>query len=177
MTSLRDFVSAEQHGAAERMTENLEIVLEKEVSCSCCVGPGVRFGPKPQNKLLQSGYLSDFDMIHSLVEVLLLPQLISLIWFSYWLTAAPRRYAFLRLKIHTLCTSAYVIIHTLCTIHMPWTHHHGLLCLEEFSLIPPLSIFLVFVHLSAIPPPPCECFLPEWKPRGRGAAVQPLCDL
>lgn len=125
MTSLMEFVSVEPR-RAERMTENLEILPEKEVSCSCCVGPGVRFGPKPQRKLLQSGYLSGFDMIHSLVEVLLLPQLISLIWFSYWLTAAPRRYAFLRLKIHTFCTSAYVIIHTLhrqCTKHMPQTHH------------------------------------------------------
>lgn len=84
---------------------------------------GLDLAPKPRIKLLQSGDLSDFDMIHSLVEVLLLPQLISLIWFSYWLTAAPRRYAFLGLKIHALCTSAYAIRHTRHTHCAPNTRH------------------------------------------------------
>lgn len=158
MTSLREFVSVEQHRAAERMTENLEIPPEKEVSCSCCVGPGVRFGPKPQSKLLQSGYLSGFDMIHSLVEVLLLPQLISLIWFSYWLTAAPRRYAFLRLKIHTFCTSAYVIIYILHRHSAPNTCHKCInlfysIC-KNFVLYYPSSFFLSLLFICRSHPPP-----------------------
>lgn len=136
------------------MTENLEILLEKEVSCSCCVGPGVRFGLKPQNKLLQSGYPSDFDMIHSLVEVLLLPQLISLIWFSYWLTAAPRRYAFLRLKIHTLCTSAYVIIHTLHTHCVPNTRHEHITMVYCIFTILFNTTPLFFLSLSVYMPQP-----------------------
>lgn len=153
MTSLREFVSVEQRRAAERMTENLEILPEKEVFCSCCVGPGVRFGPKPQSKLLQSGYLSDFDMIHSLVEVLLLPQLISLIWFSYWLTAAPRRYAFLRLKIHTLCTSAYVIIYTLHTHCPPNGSLWFVLLIRTLSYTTPLLFFLSSSFICQTPPP------------------------
>lgn len=157
-----EFVSVEQR-RAERMTENLEILPEKEVSCSWCVGPGVRFGPKPKSKLLQSGYLSGFDMIHSLVEVLLLPQLISLIWFSYWLTAAPRRYAFLSLKIHTFCTSAYVIIYTLRRHSAPNTCHKRITLFyaiyKNFVLYHPL----LFSCLCRLSPPP-NVFLQNGNP-------------
>lgn len=98
-------------------------------------------------------------MIHSLVEVLLLPQLISLIWFSYCLTAAPQRYAFLRLKIHAFCTSAYVIIHTLHTHTVHQTHAMNIspwfiLFTTILSNTTPLLFFLPLSIYLPIPPLP-----------------------
>lgn len=58
------------------------------------------------------------DMIHSPVEVVLLPQMISLIFFSYWLTAA-----FFKIEstyIVDTCKCAYThTTHILCIIHPP----------------------------------------------------------
>lgn len=116
MTSLGEFVSVEQHQAVERMTENLEILFVS-VSCSPCVGPGVRFGPKPQNKTASVwrsvGFRYDslpcwgsvaptVDITH---VVLLLPD------------SCTTKICIFKFKIHTLCTSAYVLIHTLHTHH------------------------------------------------------------
>lgn len=114
-------------------------------------------------------------MIHSLVEVLLLPQLISLIWFSYCLTAAPRRYAFLRLKIHTLCTSAYVIIHT------PHTHcAHATNISPWFiwfptilSNITPLLFFSSLSIYLPTPPPPSLTLL--FSPRMEAQRLRSCC--
>lgn len=127
---------------------------------------GLDLAPNLRIKLLQSGDLSDFDMIHSLVEVLLLPQLISLIWFSYCLTAAPQRYAFLRLKIHAFCTSAYVIIHTLHTHTVHQTHAMNIspwfiLFTTILSNTTPLLFFLPLSIYLPIPPSLTRLFSPR----------------
>lgn len=166
MTSLREFVSVEQHRAAERMTENLEILLEKEVSCSLWVGPGVRFGPKPQNKTASvwrsvrfrydslpcwGSVAPTVDITHL---VLLLPD------------SCTTKICIFKIKntyIVHICICDYTHpAHTLCTKHMPRTYHHGLFYLQQFCLIPPLFFFfLVFLHLSAKPPSLTRLFSPR----------------
>lgn len=164
------------------MTENLEILFEKEVSCSLCVGPGVRLGPKPQNKTASvwrsvrfrydslpcwGSVAPTVDITHL---VLLLPD------------SCTTKICIFKIKntyIVHICICDYTHpAHTLCTKHMPWTYHRGLFYLQQFCLIPPLFFFSCFCpFICQSPPPSPGCFLPEWKPRGRGAALQSLCDL
>ena len=97
--------------------------------------------------------------IHSPVEVMLLPQMISLISFFCWLTAALPRFAFLRLRIHTSLTPVYVLIHTLhiyCTLY---THHTtytpGSICLLCYSqslfVMSPFLFTPLFIHTYLLP--------------------------
>lgn len=90
--------------------------------------------------------------------------MISLITFSYWLTAAPLKSAFLGLKISTLLTSVYDIRHSYYTISAKYIYHklkhqnafviHGIILV----LVKYLVFFPLFVH-----PSPHTSYL-NWSP-------------
>lgn len=99
-------------------------------------------------------------MIHSPVGVVLLPWMMSFIYFSYWLTAAPPRSAFSRLRVHTLLTPVNVIIHTLHTYCTLYTHHKHTR-LEVFLTLlftGSLSHVTPLLSPSLLPQPPTPLF-------------------